>query len=186
MTKAKSISATGLPEIVDVGLFKFKSYGSLLKKELSWFEDQSNQRIKSILPVFELAKKIAVDKKIEESEALSIVQHLDKPENQGLLMSYTSEIADIQKNAYSESSFNADIATMAINSRMSKKALSESHETLVENYDIDIPVDGLWQSEYTENLPVSLIDSICEFILKERVGDKTESNSAEIPTLGKS
>ena len=95
------VSATGLPECVEIGIFKLKSYGSLLKRELSWFESQSNQRIKSILPVFELAKKIAADRKIEEEEALSIVQHLDEPENKGLLMSYTSEIADIQKNAYS-------------------------------------------------------------------------------------
>ena len=180
------ISATGLPESVDIGIFKLKSYGSLLKRELSWFESQSNQRIKSILPVFELAKKIAADRKIEEEEALSIVQHLDEPENKGLLMSYTSEIADIQKNAYSESDFNGDITTMVIQSRVSKKSLSESHESLIERYDIEIGVDGIWKPEYTEQLPMVLIESICEFILRERNGEKPSDNSdEEVPTLGK-
>ena len=185
MTKSKSISATGLPGIVDIGIFKFKTYGSLLKKELSWFEDQSNQRIKSILPVFELAKRIAVDKGIEESEALSIVQHLDEPENQGLLMSYTSEIADIQKNAYSESDFNADITTMVIQSRVSKTVLTEVGQSLIDNYDIEL-TEECWKAEYTEQLPMSFIDSVCEFILKERVGDKAENSSEDVPTLGKS
>ena len=180
----KLVSATGLPEIVEISLFKFKSYGSLLKRELSWFEDQSNQRIKSILPVFELAKKIAVDKKIDESEALSIVQHLDEPENQGLLMSYTSEIANIQKNAYSESDFNADITTMVIQSRVAKKVLFEVGQSLIDNYDIELTEEG-WKSENTEHLPMSVIDSICEFILRERSDDKAENTTEEVPTLGK-
>jgi len=180
------VSATGQPESVEIGIFKLKSYGSLLKRELSWFESQSNQRIKSILPVFELAKKIAADRKIEEEEALDIVQHLDEPENKGLLMSYTSEIADIQKNAYSENAFNGDITTMVIQSRVSKKSLSESHESLIERYDIEIGVDGVWTSQHTEALPVSLIESICEFILRERNGEKLESTTEEsVPTLGK-
>ena len=179
------VSATGQPESVEIGIFKLKSYGSLLKRELSWFESQSNQRIKSILPVFELAKKIAVDRTITEEEALSIVQHLDEPENKGLLMSYTNEIADIQKNAYSESSFNGDICTMVLGSRVTKKSLSESHESLMENYDIEVGVDGVWKPEYTEALPVSLIESICDFILRERNGEKPESSSEEsVPTLG--
>ena len=179
------VSATGQPESVEIGIFKLKSYGSLLKRELSWFESQSNQRIKSILPVFELAKKIAVDRSITEEEALNIVQHLDEPENKGLLMMYTFEIAEIQKNAYSESDFNGDICTMVIQSRVAKKLLSESHESLIENYDIEIGVDGVWTSQHTEALPISLIDEICGFILRERNGEKPESSSEEsVPTLG--
>ena len=184
MNNSKVISATGQPESVEIGIFKLKSYGSLLKRELSWFESQSNQRIKSILPVFELAKKIAVDRSITEEEALSIVQHLDEPENKGLLMMYTFEIADIQNNAYSESSFNADITTMVIQSRVSKKSLSESHESLIEIYDIEVGVDAVWTSQHTEALPISLIDEICGFILRERNGEKPESTTEEVPTLG--
>ena len=184
MTDSK---ATGLSNVTLIGSFKLNTYCSLLKREYSWFEEQKNKRILSILPVFELAKKIAAKQQISDADALEIVQKLDEVQHQALLMSFTEEIADIQSKAYSESDFNADVVSMILESRLAKKVREDVYASIKEEFDIDINPEKGWLPEYTEQLPMTLIEEICAFVASEKSGlAKTEPTSTEEPTLGKS
>lgn len=183
-----SISATGQPTTTQIGIFPLKTYGSLIKRELKWFEDQANDRINSILPLYKLAKKIALADGISDDVALSIVQNLGEPENQHYAFTYLEDLSEIQRQKISESDFNSDIVTMFLQSRIPSSKLTLITQDLFDYYDIEINPDKGWQSEYTEHLPMSVIDDIVEFVLveKDRLNPKgTTEVSDEVVTLGK-
>lgn len=183
--KTTPVSATGKPTITIIGSFQLKTYGSLLKRELTWFETQANNRIKSVLPIYELAKKLATDKDISEEEALYIVKNLSDSANENVLFSYSEDIAAIQASTYSDSTFNADICTMVINSRCSATSLESIAEDLFDYYGVEYnPSDG-WTTEDTDNLPTKLIEDICVFTLAEKDRNTTASTPGEVVTLGK-
>lgn len=189
MPKSSSIaiSATGKPSVTTIDIFPFKTYGSLIKRELKWFEDESSQRINSILPLYKLAKKIAKDDDISEPEALTIVQNLGEEENKSYAFRYLEDLNEIQKNKYSESDFDGDIATMFIVSRIPSSKLALISEDLYEYYEIEFDAGKGWTSEYTEALPMSVIDDIVRFVSDERAGISrgNSEGSDEVVTLGK-
>lgn len=186
-SKSAPISATGTPSITTIDVFPFKTYGSLIKRELKWFENESKQRINSILPLYKLAKKIAKDYEISEQEALELVNNLGAQENQHYAFEYLEDLKEIQQHKYSESDFDGDIATMFIISRIPSAKLALISEALYEYYEIEYDANKGWTSEYTEALPMSVIDEIVMFVSDERTGmSKIDSNgSDEIVTLGK-
>lgn len=186
MTTQTKHSATGKPTITKLGIFPFKTYGSLTKRELKWFEDQANQRINSVLPLYKLAKKIAVDENIKDDEALLIVQNLGIEENKKYAFTYLEDLSVIQKNTYSESDFKADIVTMFIKSRITTPKLLGILQDLVEYYDIEFDPEIGWVDYYTESLTETLIDEINEFVLLEKSHlTSSDSTSDTEVTLGK-
>lgn len=193
-SKAQSkVSATGKPTITDIGIFPFKTYGSLIKRELQWFEDESNSRINSMLPIYNLAKLIAKDYEITDGEALDIVENLGEAENKEYAFKYMNELAEIQSKKYSSSNFDADVATMAICSRLKASSLSSISQDLFDYYDIEIDVEKGWQDKNTSDLPMQTIEDIVEFVMSERKRmtpepEKTEPTEPveDVPvTLGK-
>ena len=186
-SSSSSDSATGKPVTTAINIFPFKTYGSLIKRELKWFESQSSQRINSILPLYKLAKKLAKDYDISEPEALTIVQNLGEDENKSYAFRYLEDLNEIQKNKYSESDFDGDIATMFIVSRIPSSKLALISESLYEYYEIEFDASKGWTSEYTEALPMSVIDDIVKFVSDERVGISSPSSegSDDVVTLGK-
>lgn len=186
MTSKTQRSATGKPTITEIGIFPFKTYGSLIKRELKWFEDQSNQRIKSILPLYKLAKKIAVDDQVTEDEALVIVQSLEDPKYVKYTFKYLEDLGEIQKNNYSKSDFNADICTMFIQSRIPSSKLVSITQDLFDYYDIQFDPEIGWTEFYTESLPEDLIDEITEFVMLEKSKLTSDDSKADTEvTLGK-
>lgn len=184
---ATPISATGKPGLAKIDIFPFKTYGSLIKRELKWFEDESSQRINSILPLYKLAKKIAKNDNISEPEALAIVQNLGEAENQHYAFTYLEDLNEIQKNKYSESDFDGDIATMFIVSRIPSSKLALISEDLYEYYEIEFDAAKGWTSKDTEALPMSVINDIVKFVSDERAGisrSSSEGSDTEV-TLGK-
>jgi hypothetical protein len=185
--KSEVVSATGKPFEVLIESFKFKAFGSLLKRELLWFENKANERINAVLPLYELAKKISIDKDISEETALAIVKSLDDPQYENILFAYSSDLAKIQQNTYSETEFNSDIATMMIGSRVSVAALNDKAEELYSYYGISYNPETGWTADDTDGLPMGVIEEICEFALKEK--DRLTVNSGvvsdEVVTLGK-
>lgn len=181
------ISATGRPSITEIGKLPFKTYGSLIKREVKWFEDQANNKINSLLPLYRLAKKIAVDDNISDTEALTIVRNLGDEAYQDYAFRYLEDLGEIQKNKYSDSDFDGDIVTMVIQSRIPKVTLVSLSEMLFEHYDIQLDVDKGWLPDYTENLPMSVIDDIVRFVSdeKNRVSTDEDLGSDTEVTLGK-
>ena len=192
-SSSSSDSATSKPVTTEINIFPFKTYGSLIKRELKWFESQSSQRINSILPLYKLAKKLAKDYEISEPEALTIVQNLGEDENKSYAFRYLEDLNEIQKNKYSESDFDGDIATMFIISRIPSSKLALISESLYEYYEIEFDAGKGWTSEYTEALPMSVIDDIVKFVSDERAGISSSSSSSssssegsdDVVTLGK-
>ena len=183
-----SISATGQPTLTQIGIFPIKTYGSLIKRELKWFESQANDRINSILPLYKLAKKIAVDDGISEDVALAIVQNLGDEDNKHYAFKYLEDLTEIQRQKVSESDFNSEIVTMFLQSRIPASKLTLISQDLFDYYDIEVNPDKGWTSKDTENLPMSVIDNIVEFVLveKDRLTPKGKGEvSDEIVTLGK-
>lgn len=179
-------SATGKPNIVEIAVFKLKSYGSLLKRELSWFEEVATNRINAVLPLYKLAKKISQDKNISEDEALIIVKNLDDSQYENILYAYSEDLAAIKSNTYSETDFNADIATMFLQSRVSTSVLSEVAEQLFEDYGVEYNPELGWTTEDTENLPMGVIEEICQFVMDEKDRKVTLIQEADTEiTLGK-
>lgn len=186
-TSSTSISATGKPVTTTIDVFNFKTYGSLIKRELKWFENESRKRINSILPLYKLAKKIAKADDISEPEALAIVQNLAEAENQHYAFTYLEDLNEIQNNKYSESDFDGDIATMFIISRIPSSKLALISEDLFECYAIEYDANKGWMPEYTEALPMSVINDIVRFVSDERSGISASDSkgSDEEVTLGK-
>lgn len=178
-------SATGKPTITAIGIFPFKTYGSLIKRELKWFEDQASKRINAVLPLYKLAKKISEDEAISENDALAIVNDLGNPENSRYSFKYVEFLGEIQKQNYSESDFKADIVTMFIQSRIASSQLFSIYQDLFDYYGIEFDSEVGWVEFYTECLPETVIDEINDFVLAEKSRLSPSTKSDTEVTLGK-
>ena len=76
---------------------------------------------------------------------------------------------------------------MFIVSRIPSSKLALISEDLYEHYGIEFDAGKGWIPEYTEALPMSVIDSIVKFVSDERAGisEGNSEGSDEVVTLGK-
>ena len=176
-------------EKVNVSGFELRKFGSLRQGELEWFDNQSKKRLSSLVPIYKLAATIASDMVIEEEVALGLIQGIgDNELYQKILLGYSTELFAAKEQTYSETDFQRDVCTMMLQSRLSKSYLRDNAAAINEFLEIDIDaVNPQWTTEFTANLPLTLVAEIIEFTTNERTEWVTETVKAdeEKVTLGK-
>jgi hypothetical protein len=185
----KNSKAFGTSEKVYVEGFEFKKLGSLKQFEIEWFDTESNNRLKSLLPIYELAAKVAKEFDIEDEIALALVQGVgDQDLYQQFLLKYSADLLNVKTQSYTETIFQRNVCTMIIKSRVSKKFLADNFEELNDCFDLDIdPSSPEWKDEYTGYLPLRTINEIIEFVTGERTEwvNDPKSEGEEKVDLGK-
>lgn len=183
----KKAQGFGSVEIVNVGGFDLRKYGSLIQLEMEWFESQSDARIKSIKAILELAKTMAETEGMDEDKALECIQDLENPEYKTLLFKYADRLDSIRLSNYTESQFKRDVTQLMLNSRVPRKFIMANVDALADEFGIE--VDEAFPEftlEDIKKLPTKIISEVCEFATNEKtewaIPEETE---AEPEDLGK-
>ena len=190
MNVSSTFKGFGEVEKVDVSGFQFRKFGSLRQGEIEWFDNQSNKRLESLIPIYKLAEIISKDLEIADDVALGLIQGVgDNDLYQKVLLRYSTELLNVKKQSYTETDFQRDVCTMMLVSRVSKSFLRDNAESINEFFEIEIDVaNPVWKTEFTNSLPLTLVAEIIEFTTNERtewVTDKTKEDEEEVVSLGK-
>lgn len=190
----KNSKAFGISEKVYVSGFELKKLGSLKQGEIEWFDTESNKRLESLLPIYELATRVCNESEtvlkqaIDGETALGLVQAVgDADLYQLFLLNYSKDLLVVKEKSYSETVFQRNVVTMFLRSRVNKKFLVEKYEEINDYFDIEIdPSKPEWKDEYTGSLPLATINEIIEFVTGERTEWMDEPKpEPEVVDLGK-
>lgn len=184
-------NAFGKIEKVTVSGFEFRKFGSLRQVEIEWFDKQSNLRLASLLPIYELAQRVSKELEIPDTAALAAIQGEGDPEQYSkVMLTYAKELLAVKDQAYTETDFQNAVCTMMLQNRVSKSFLANNTESINEFFEVVIdPANPEWKAEYSKNLPLSTIAEIIEFTTNERtewVNEPVLEGSEDVPvSLGK-
>ena len=156
------VNAFGKVEKVTVGGFEFRKFGSLRQGEIEWFDKQSNLRLASLLPIYELAQRVSKELEIPDTVALAAIQGEGDPDVYSkVMLTYAKELLDVKDKAYTETDFQSAVVTMMLQTRVAKSFLAANAEALNEYFDIAIDQSQPeWKAEYSKNLPLQTIGYI--------------------------
>lgn len=165
-----SINAFGEPEVVFIGGLPFTKEGSLLQGEDEWFQYQSDRKLSSLQPIYQLADDIAKEFNIEDSQALELVQGVgDNDLYQKVLLKFFQQLLDAKNQAYTETDFQRETCTMMIQSRVDPEYLSANVAQI--NRKLKINLDAAnpqWTNDMTRRLSSKTIREIIQFTTNEK------------------
>lgn len=164
-------------EIVNIGGFDLKKFGSLRVFEEEWLENfYAKLRDAVTKPALELGEWIADNEGKTTEEAMEFVESLDslKPSVQMAILSrYRKALPDLidqlQSAPKRQKLVPRDIATWVLNSRLPDGWITENRNELRDDLGIDATGDE-WLAEWTDELDESTVNELYSFVLKERNG----------------
>lgn len=150
--------------------FPLRKLGSLKQLEAEWFERQGKERIKGLLPYYQLAEKICKETGMSDEEVLELLDDLNSAESKVKLSAYGAAIQEILDSQISEEQFKREIALLMLNSRVSPPFIAQHSEEINEHYPGAIK-DGRFVN--LSEFPATVINQIRDFAIREKNGDVT-------------
>lgn len=174
------MSIFGQIEITTIGGFPLRKLGSLKQLEAEWFEKQGKERIKALLPYYQLAERICSETGMSDEEVLELLDDLNSAESKVKLSAYGAAIQEILDSQISEEEFKRAIARLMLNSRVNSSFIAQYSDDINQHY------PGAIREGRFDNLaefPAKLINEIRDFAIREKNGDQ-EPTESEHQSLG--
>ena len=161
MSKYSSIFLLSNAEYENIGeCLRLRKYGSWLAEETWKREEQAQSRAQFTLRAIALAKKIAVEKGIDQDEAFSLLQGSDN--DNAILSEYVEDTVALMSTMPSAKDQLGDLVTAFFRNR--GEILQGKKWVATED----------WEIEDTRKLPVGLVDQVEAFMALEDIGEAVE------------
>ncbi len=143
-----------------VGPFRLPVYNDLVPGESKRIEEVSRKFTAASYKSLQLARRIARDKDITMREAVDLLSRANEPANEDLVMTYVSELEEIEQAQLSPTAQRIAFVTVLLKFR---------GEIQLPGADEWTPVDD-WSDEDTEHMPPAVLAQLFEFLTWERDG----------------
>lgn len=168
MSKYSNIFLLSDAEYEKIGsCLRLRKYGSWLAEEAWKREEQGQKRAQFTLRAIALAKKIAMEKGIDQDEAFAMLQGGD--EGESVLSEYSEDAIALMSSMPSAREQFGELITIFFRNR--GEILSGKKWTATED----------WSMEDTQKLPKDMLDQIEAFMAMEDRGQIEQADEEEEP-----
>jgi hypothetical protein len=167
------------PENVDVSIFRLPKYGSLKRKEASWFEKRDQAVMTGMIEILQISKEISITQNVDPATAYQIVSAYGTENGSELLVPYADRMSPIVDIITSSAQAPSAAFTMFLQSRLPKSWIEENTGQLDTCYGIKVNGADHWKTEFTEELPEAIVNEVWEFIQNEKLQWKDTSPIAK-------
>jgi hypothetical protein len=172
MSKYSNIFLLSNAEYENIGdCLRLRKYGSWLAEEVWTREEQGQKRAQFTLRAIALAKKIAIEKNIDQDEAFAMLQSSNGEES--VLSEYSEDAVALMGSMPSGREQFGELATIFFRNR--GEAFSNKKWLSTED----------WTIEDTQKLPKVLLDQVEAFMAAEDKGPSVKEAEEEEEEAGK-